>query len=128
MVAQPGANRFELRLPPDSKAHPVFHVSRLKIWNDPDVPKRPRLNLPKDFGELEEFEVEKILDHDHKHGIQFYRVKWKGYSEVGRDATWQSREDLMKNASKIVLSYEKKHNISVSKPVRRKAKKRKAKS
>ena len=56
MVAQPGVNRFELRLPPDSKEHPVFHVSRLKIWNDPDVPKRPRLKLPKGFGELEEFE------------------------------------------------------------------------
>eukprot|EP01050_Picozoa_sp_SAG11_P043398 SAG11_NODE_20514_length_443_cov_3.837209_1_plen_32_part_10 len=32
----------------------MFHVSRLKIWNDPDVPKRPRLELPKGFGEPEE--------------------------------------------------------------------------
>eukprot|EP01050_Picozoa_sp_SAG11_P023534 SAG11_NODE_4755_length_1778_cov_323.469923_1_plen_72_part_00 len=63
----------------ENEEHPVFHVSRLKIWNDPDVPKRPRLKLPKGFGELEEFEVEKISDHDFKHGIQFYRVKWKGY-------------------------------------------------
>eukprot|EP01050_Picozoa_sp_SAG11_P043086 SAG11_NODE_20197_length_450_cov_2.994302_1_plen_53_part_01 len=32
----------------------------------------------------------------------YYRVKWKNYAEVGREATWQPREDLEKNASEIL--------------------------
>eukprot|EP01050_Picozoa_sp_SAG11_P003488 SAG11_NODE_197_length_12691_cov_20.904145_14_plen_53_part_01 len=49
MVAQPGANRFELKLLDDCRSHPVFHVSRLKPWKDPDVPKKARQRLPRGF-------------------------------------------------------------------------------
>ena len=124
VVSQPGANRFELKLPDDCRAHPVFHVSRLKPWTDPDVPKKAKQRLPRGFGESAEYEVDRIIDHDFKHGIQFYRVKWKNYAEVGREATWQPREDLEKNASKILEAYERKHNISADKPIRRKPKQR----
>eukprot|EP01050_Picozoa_sp_SAG11_P007529 SAG11_NODE_631_length_8061_cov_13.466843_3_plen_84_part_01 len=32
-------NRFELVLPNDSKAHPIFHINRLKAYTDPDMLK-----------------------------------------------------------------------------------------
>eukprot|EP01050_Picozoa_sp_SAG11_P002781 SAG11_NODE_144_length_14830_cov_17.955943_14_plen_79_part_00 len=39
MVAQPGPNRYEVKLPADCKAMNEFHVNRLKACNDPDLLK-----------------------------------------------------------------------------------------
>ena len=68
-----------------------------------------------------EYEIERLIDHDFKFGVQWYKVAWKGWSEV-YDSTWEPREELMKNAEKAVLGYEKEHGIKVDAPVRRKAK------
>ena len=76
-----------------------------------------------DYEDYEDYEIERIVDHDFKFGTQWYKVAWKGWSEV-YDSTWEPRSDLMKNAAKAVLKYEKENDISEEKPDRRKPKKR----
>ena len=68
-----------------------------------------------------ESESERIVDHDFKFGTQWYKVAWKGWSEV-YDSTWEPRSDMMKKAAKAVLKYEKENDISKEKPDRRKLK------
>ena len=69
----------------------------------------------------EEYEIDRLIDHDFKFGVQWYKVAWKGWSEI-YDSTWEPRSELIQNASKLVLAYEKQHGITASEPTRRKTK------
>ena len=69
----------------------------------------------------EEYEIERIIDHDFKFGVQWYKVSWKGWSEL-YESTWEPRSELIKNAGKLVLKYEKEHGLKEEAPVRRKTK------
>ena len=99
----------------------MFHVSRLKPHRDPDVCRRKANPFPDMLRGHEEYEIERLIDHDYKFGVQWYKVAWKGWSEV-YDSTWEPRSELMKNASKMVLAYEKEQGIKIDEPIRRKAK------
>jgi hypothetical protein len=113
ILSQPGENRFRLELPADSKAHPVFHVSRLKPWTDPEMvkfKKKPR-PLPKQFTDAGVLEVEIIHDDDFKYKIQWYLVQWRGWPRK-QDWTWQSRDDLLPGSEKLLQSYDKLHDIT----------------
>ena len=68
-----------------------------------------------------DYEIERLIDHDFKFGVQWFKVAWKGFSEV-YDSTWEPRSELLKNAKKLVLKYEKEHGITEEAPVRRKTK------
>jgi len=85
----------------------------MTVWNS--VPKMLR-------GE-KHFEIERLVDHDFKFGVQWFKVAWKGWSEV-YDSTWEPREELMKNASKLVTKYEQEHGLTRAEPIRRKPKRR----
>ena len=110
-------------LPADSKIHNVFDVSKLKPHSDPDMYHRKSNPFPKTLEGEEVYEIERIIDHDFKFGTQWYKVAWKGYSEV-YDSTWEPREELIKGASKLVSQYEKENDIQVDAPQRRKPKRR----
>ena len=125
MVAQPGPNRYKVKLPADCKAVDEFHVNRLKQYNDPDVlkykgTKRP---LPKEFMENSKWEVKEILDDDHKFGTQFYRVRW-----AAGDETWEPRENLLPGARKMLQKYEDDHDIVDGKGRTKRLRKRKTRS
>jgi hypothetical protein len=123
MVAQPSPNRFELILPKDSKAHPIFHINRLKAYTDPDMLKYKgtRKALPKEWIENKKWSVKEILDDDYKYKTQFYKVLWSA-----GDETWEPREHLLPGAKKLLDAYEKEHGIIDGKGVSKRLRKRKA--
>ena len=111
---------YELELPDTMirrRIHPVFHISKLKKYNNADQQFPIRTNqqqnnirpLPEilnDTGE-EAWEVEKILDkRNRKVGRRVhieYLVKWKGYPL--HESTWEPIGNL-KNAPDVVDAYE----------------------
>lgn len=121
VLSQSSPNSFRIQLPVDSKIHDVFHVSRLKPWKDPEVCRRKTRLIPAVLQGETEYEIERIVDHDYKFGTQWYKVAWKDWSEV-YDSTWAPRSELVKNAEKTVLKYEKEHGLKADAPVRRKTK------
>ena len=75
---------------------------------------------------MKSYEVNRILDHGFKFGVEFYLVAFKGYSEV-YDQQWLSRDTLMENTAKTVLGYEKKHIITIVEPISKMVRRRKSK-
>ena len=128
MVAQPGPNRFKLKLPSDCRIHDTFHVSRLKPWTDPDVikMKKKKIPLPTAFkGKKNEYNVERILETDFSYGIRWYLVHWKGYDEI-KDSTWEPEENLT-HAKKLVEEFKKQHGIDEEDKTKQKPKKQRQK-
>lgn len=101
---------YELDLPSNMKIHPVFHVSKLKKYEDgsaefplreAQLPVRPPPDILPD-GE-EAWEVEEVLDvrvrNYGRSRRKEYLVKWKGYSEF--ENTWEPEGNLQQAQEKI---------------------------
>ncbi|GAA5977503.1 hypothetical protein JCM11641_000983 [Rhodosporidiobolus odoratus] len=85
------SSTYRLTLPPDDRAHPVFHSSKLKryIPNDASLhssrePPRPE---PIDVEGEKEYIVEAIVDEKGKGRRRRSLVKWEGY--LDSDNTWE---------------------------------------
>jgi RNase H-like domain found in reverse transcriptase/Reverse transcriptase (RNA-dependent DNA polymerase)/Integrase zinc binding domain/Chromo (CHRromatin Organisation MOdifier) domain/gag-polyprotein putative aspartyl protease len=104
-VVSPVAYRLEL--PSTLRVHPVFHVSLLKSYVEPEIISDRKLSpLPPEpvtIEDHEEFEVEKILDRRTKYRRTEYLVKWKGYPEC--DASWEPLKNL-DNAAEVIAEFE----------------------
>jgi hypothetical protein len=97
-----------------SRVHPVFHVSKLKVYRDgssafPDrnqLPTRPTAELLPDSGE-EAWEVERVVGKRTRRVGQSnrteYLVLWKGYPDHER--TWEPAINL-RHARAAVQAYE----------------------
>src|SRR5690349_20952584 len=88
---------YKLAIPDTLKIHPVFHVSILRPYTDPDSithrsPSSPP-PAPISIQDHDEFEVERILDHRKQHNHQEYLVKWVGYPD--HDASWEPAAHLV---------------------------------
>lgn len=99
---------YELELPPTLRIHPVFHVSKLKLYRSDDRYEREQVTRPAPElvdGE-QEYEVERILDRRERRqgrGIRVeYLVKWLGYPEY--ESTWE-RESNLTNAQEMVQQF-----------------------
>ena len=101
----------------------MFHVSRLKPHTDPSFCRHKANLFPKMLRGEEVYEIDWLTDHDYKFGVQWYKVAWKGFSEV-YESTWEPRTELMKNASKLVLKYEQENKLSLEDPERWKKRRR----
>jgi hypothetical protein len=88
---------YKLELPSNYKIHPIFHTHLLKVVipNDPELfpirePVRPGPIFEDDE---EEYEIEKILDHeDTARGKRKYLVYWLGYPIA--DDQWVDTDNL----------------------------------
>ncbi len=95
VVKAVGKNAYELKLPVGARNHPVFNVSRLRRYNENQLPNRlappPADPTVDEEGVTEEdWTVEKVLkyrvDDD---GTEKWLVKWQNYPV--EDNTWEKR-------------------------------------
>ena len=109
-VVSPVAYRLEL--PTTLKIHPVFHVSRLRAYTDPDAfPDRQRPAQPPPlFSEdgHDYYEVEHLMDRRKRGRRVEYLVKWAGYPD--HDATWEPLSHL-RHIPDLVEEYNADHPL-----------------
>jgi len=100
---------FQIRLPPDSKIHDVFHVDRLKTATDPPhgLPSNKIRSLPR-FDREQRYEVAGILDEKLRYNNSYLLIRWKGYSELF-DNSWEPLEEIESGAPKIFKKWRKDH-------------------
>ena len=91
ILGKVGLVNYKLRLPENSRLHPVFHVSLLEPAKG-KTPVAMKTELQPE-NEPDVYEVEKILDtRTTTSGQQEYLIKWKGYSQG--ENSWEPTENL----------------------------------
>jgi hypothetical protein len=114
---KPSKLNYTLDLPPGSRIHPVFHISKLRrhimrdkaaLPDNEDMTSEETPLIPDDEVYYDqEYEVEKILRHKRdRDGTMRYLVKWLGYPKS--QSTWQKEDDL-ENAPDILQEYKTAH-------------------
>jgi len=89
---------YQLKLPKTMKIHPIFHVTLLKKYHDPNEHFKNRKPLPPEPQVLENeeyYEVEKILDKRMFRRQQQYLIKWKGYDDD--ENSWVNKKLLIED-------------------------------
>ena len=83
--------------------HLVFHASKLAQYSESTICGQKATPPPPTLIQgQEEWEVEKILNLQQRHGRNKYLVRWKGYTQG--DNTWEP-EDNLQNAGKNLQEY-----------------------
>jgi hypothetical protein len=115
VIESVGKVAYRLALPEHCRIHPVFHVSLLYPYRDPEAfPGAEKQAAPLDWLEGDPtFEVEKILDHrvlfsGGKRSVT-YLIRWAGFSE--KDDTWEPEKALMQDIPEMMAEYTATHDI-----------------
>ena len=97
---------YHIEIPPNSRVHPVIHISKLKEYQSSEnfesrvLPPPPP---PEIIDGAEEWEVEKILNSKSFKRLgkvyNHYLVQWKGHPK--EDATWEPERNLTNSAEAI---------------------------
>ena len=93
-------NAYKLQLSPESRAHPVFNVSALKIYRPNTIPSRAQpLPTVTDPEGHTRYRVEEILKSRRFRNQLQYLVKWQGYTEP----TWEPEANLQDESGKNIV-------------------------
>jgi len=127
----PHGTACRLKLPPEWKIHPTFHVSLLEPYRSSTIPGRPEpeaeeVRLEAEPVEEQEEETviedgytpEKILSSKKEDGVVRYLVQWKGYPDP-KDRTWEPFEHI-KDFLSLVLEFHQQHTRRPKDPAVRK--------
>ena len=106
ILRQLGPVSFELKLPPQSHIHPVFHAHLLKATDEPGFAMGKASSLP-NAADSDEYTVESLVDVRGIHGKERYLVKWSGYPY--EECTWEPKANLT-NCQKILQRFHRKRN------------------
>lgn len=110
IIERPSSLNYKLDLPPKSRIHPFFHLSKLRkhvprdsnqfVLSEPtDAEQEPLVPDNPEYYQ-EEYEVEKIIKHTKSaNGFPRFLVKWVGYPHS--ENTWQTVGKLV-NAQGIL--------------------------
>lgn len=94
----------KLRLPPQWKIHPVFHISLLTPYQITEENGEAFDRPPPDLvDEEEEYEVEAIRDSRKFRGKIQFLVKWKGYPEA--ENTWEPPKHITHADEELLAFY-----------------------
>jgi hypothetical protein len=96
-----GAVAYKLKLPDDSKVHPVFHVSLLKKAIAPNVEPQPLPSCMNEAWQLEPEPEEAMDTRRNEVGEVEVLVKWKGLPEF--ENSWELDEKLRKEYPGFLL-------------------------
>jgi len=85
------------------RIHPVVNVSQIVRYKEQVKGQKRKEGKLVEVGEVEEWEVEKILNKRKIRGVDKYLVQWKGFT--AESDTWEKEEDL-KNTKELVNDFE----------------------
>jgi hypothetical protein len=94
-VLQQHKSAYKLQLPEESKIHPVFHASLLKLYHEApstSIHQPPQTRTPPDWQHDDTLEVERIITTRTHRRQKQYLVQWK--HRPAEDATWLTAQDL----------------------------------
>lgn len=80
-----GPVTYKLKLPPQMKMHPVFHISLLERAHTKEYERPPPEISPE--SQQPEYEPEAILNHRTHYHKKQYLIKWRGYPNS--ENTWE---------------------------------------
>ena len=102
-----GQLAYELELPPHIKIHPVISVIHLEPFLPDPYHQTPPKPGPILVGEEEEFTVNRLVDHELRNKVIFYRVRWQGYEAT--EDTWEPGPYLETKVPALVRRYQREH-------------------
>lgn len=115
ILAKTSALNYKLDLPPRSRIHPIFHVSKLRrhVTRDPEqfietdeplIDTEPLIDDGPEYYQ-DNYEVERIIKHKKmRDGSLRFFVKWVGYP--ASENSWQTLQDI-ENAPECLEEYRK---------------------
>jgi hypothetical protein len=112
---------YELDLPVKMKIHPVQHIAMLEPAYGEHEPPMYEADTYRGREE-DEWEVQKVVDHQEIDNVRWYEVKWTGYD----DTTWEPEGNLDKAKEKVQEYHQKLHQATWRKKDRKRKKQLKA--
>lgn len=109
VLAKVGNTSYRLELPATMRIHDVFHVSKLKRYEDQDAPPRVTKQpaLPIVVEDQEYHRVEHILDCKRHGRSNQYLVHWEHYGID--DRTWEPYRTLVEDVPELLADYHRRH-------------------
>jgi hypothetical protein len=99
-------NVYKLDLPKTMWNHNVFHVSQLEHYTPPVVGQPSSESHPEIVNDSEEWQVERILDSEHRYRKLYYLIQWAEFNHI--HTSWERLENL-ENTRALIDEFHRDH-------------------
>ena len=92
IIKKLSSTAYRVKLPTNSRAHPVLNITAMKKYYANDIPGRIQPPPPPvtDLDGFTRYSVERVISVRFRRGKRQFLVKWTGY----RDPTWEPEDNL----------------------------------